>query len=91
MQQYPRMLYRPGQGEGEMVWNHRIDTFTVKSAEEERAALRRGWHADPQAAIKRVTWYNKLRAVRAFYLQNWQWLWGTAIAIGLAVAFGNKS
>lgn len=28
------------------------------------------------------------RTLRQFYLKNWQWLWGAAIAIVLAAFFG---
>lgn len=30
------------------------------------------------------------RAVWQFYLKHWQWLWGTAVAIVLAVFLGAK-
>lgn len=29
-------------------------------------------------------------AIASFYLRHWQWLWGTAIIIVLAVFFGAK-
>ena len=88
MDHYPRMLYKPGKGDGEMVWGHRLDTTTVQSAEEQKSALRKGWHDDPHSAIKRLAWHHRGWALRDFYLRNWQWLWGTLVVIVLAIKFG---
>jgi len=89
MEQYPRMLYKPGKGDGEMIWGHRLDTSTVQNAAEYKAALRKGWHDEPNAAIKRLKWHQRVWVVRDFYLRNWQWLWGTLVAVVLAIKFGN--
>jgi hypothetical protein len=84
---YPRMLYRPGEGKGEMVWGQRIDTLTVESSAEERAAHREGWLNDPQTAVKGATRRQRAVSVWAFYKKHWQWLWGTLVAIVLAACF----
>ena len=84
---YPRMLYRPGKGQGEMVWGHRVDTRTVESSAEERVAQCEGWLNDPQEAVKGAMRRQRAVSVWAFYVKHWQWFWGTLIAIILAACF----
>jgi len=70
-----------------MVWGHRVDTLTVQSPFEERQAIRNGWTTDPKHAIKGAVWRLRWTSVWRFYLRNWQWLWGTVVAVALAVMF----
>jgi hypothetical protein len=69
---YPRMLYRPGKGQGEMVWGHRIDTRTVESSAEERVAQREGWLNDHQKAVKGAMRRQRAVSIWAFYVKHWQ-------------------
>ncbi len=84
---YPRMLYRPGKGPGNIVWGYRVDTRTVQSSDEEHEAIRSGWFADPQRAIKGAVWRKRGASIWRFYRKNWQWLWGTLVAVSLAALF----
>lgn len=84
---YPRMLYRAGKGQGNMAWGHRMDTLTVQSPSEEDVAIRKGWTTDPNRAIKGAVWRQRWASAFRFYLRNWQWLWGTAVAAALAILF----
>lgn len=52
---YPRMLYKVGTGEGEMLWGHRIDTLTVQDAEQEHAAFALGWSDQPTRVLRSAT------------------------------------
>lgn len=46
MQQYPRMLYRPGSQM--VVWDtHHVDTLIVLDEAEEATALKSGWSIAP--------------------------------------------
>nr|WP_294841166.1 hypothetical protein [uncultured Methylotenera sp.] len=91
-QEYPKMLYRPGSEKSQDIWGYRLDTLTVTSYAKEHAAVRDGWHVDVNKAINLYIRKQKLlgicRSISGFYLRNWQWLWGSLLAIILAVLFG---
>jgi hypothetical protein len=87
--QYPRMLYRLGGPKSQDVWGHQMDTLVVQSFDEERSAVKKGWQVDPNRVVKQSLRRKKLLPYWQFYLRNWQWLWGTLVAIILAVMFGS--
>jgi len=86
MQTHPRMLYRPGRGEGEMVWGHRIDTLVVSTEAEEKAARRKGWLADPNVAVSMAQRRARLRSIGLFLQTHWQWFIGMTLTAVLAIA-----
>ena len=65
-----------------------MDTLIVQSAIEERTAIKKGWRIDPNTVVKQSLRRKSFLQYWQFYLRNWQWLWGTLIAIVLAVLFG---
>jgi hypothetical protein len=87
-QEYPKMLYRPGNEKSQDIWGYRLDTLTVNSFKQEHKAVKDGWQIDINKAIKLYIRKQKLLIIWQFYLRNWQWLWGSVLAIVLAVFFG---
>jgi hypothetical protein len=51
-QSYPKMLYRPALGEGNMVWGARVDTKTVHDKNEDLKARTKFWLAQPMIAVR---------------------------------------
>lgn len=86
-QEYPKMLYRPGNEKSQEIWGHRLNALIVNSLSEEQEAFKQGW-SNIDEAIKFYKIKQKLLSIWYFYLKHWQWLWGTVIAILLAVFFG---
>lgn len=80
--EYPRMLYRPAKGEGEMVWNERVDTLIVKSVEEYQSAIKTKWLRDPSKACELSAKMKKRSLFYAWLLSHWKF-WVTCI-IGIA-------
>ena len=81
-QEYPKMLYRPAKGEGEIVWNQRVDTTIVHSYKKEFEAVKNGWLLDPSKACAKSAKMKKRSLLFAWFLSHWQiWL---ASAIGIA-------
>lgn len=84
MNDYPRMLYRPGSGP-EVLWGELVDNRTVQSAHEETQAIREGWLRDPSRAClkaksKRI-WLGRLRRAGA----HWQFWITSSIAVVAAI------
>jgi hypothetical protein len=85
MDEYPRMLYRPAKGAGNMVWNERVDTLVVNSIEEERLATKENWVRDPSAACKISAKWRKRSAMFAWFRSHWQFWITTSIAIAALI------
>lgn len=87
MNEYPRMLYRPGNGPSE-VWGELVDTKTVGSAAEEREALREGWLREPQVACDRSRRRRLFKAMVQWIAKHWQfWITTTLATAGVVAAF----
>jgi hypothetical protein len=84
MDQYPRMLYRPGNGPSE-IWNELVDTSTVCSADEERTAVLAGWLPDPGVACAKANKRRLRKAKWQAFAKNWQFLVTTALALAAVV------
>lgn len=84
-QEYPKMLYRPGnmlvtQGYG-------LDHCTVESAEQEKAAQKQGWGSH-SSAIQQAKRQQRLRSIGSFVLTHWQfWLSFVVAVLGTIAAF----
>lgn len=76
------MLYRPAKGEGEMVWNERVDTTIVNSYKKEFEAIKDGWLLDPVKACAISAKMKKRSLFIAWLLSHWKF-WVTCI-IGIA-------
>lgn len=81
-QEYPKMLYRPAKGKGEMVWSERVDTIIVHSYKKEIEALKNGWLSDPVKACAISAKMKKRELFYAWMLSHWQF-WVMCI-IGIA-------
>jgi hypothetical protein len=87
MNEYPRMLYRPGNGPSE-IWGELVDTRIVGSAEEEREALRDGWLREPKKACDGSKRRRLIRARVQWIGKHWQFWISTTLAIaGVVAAF----
>jgi hypothetical protein len=84
MDQYPRMLYRPGNGPSE-IWGELVDTRTVASADEERSAVSEGWLVEPQVACARAKRKRELKGRWQAFAKHWQFWISTAIAVSAVV------
>ncbi|ONG42033.1 hypothetical protein BKE30_01855 [Alkanindiges hydrocarboniclasticus] len=80
MNNYPRMLYRPGKGPSE-VWGELVDTRIVQSEAEEVKAIREGWLQDPNKACQKAHRKRLLHDKWQKFAKHWQF-WITC-AIGI--------
>ena len=71
-QEYPKMLYRPAKGEGEMVWNERVDKTIVHSYKKEFEALKDGWLLDPSKACAISAKMKKRSLLFAWFASHWK-------------------
>lgn len=85
-QEYPKMLYRPAKGKGEMVWNERVDTLVVHSNKKEFFALKDGWMLDPVKACAISAKMKKRSNISAWFISHWKFWITTIIAVISAVA-----
>jgi hypothetical protein len=63
VEEYPKMLYRPARGDGEIVWGERVDTLVVHSYRKEFFAIKDRWLLDP---VKACTISAKMKNVHFF-------------------------
>lgn len=80
MNDYPRMLYRPGNGPSE-VWGEAVDTKVVASQEEEAAELRAGWMRDPTVACAKAKRVRELKSGLRWFASHWQFWITTSLAV----------
>lgn len=85
-QEYPKMLYRPAKGEGEIVWGERVDTTIVYSYKKEFEALKDGWLLDPSKACAISAKMKKRSLLFAWFVSHWKFWVGTAVGIASVVA-----
>jgi hypothetical protein len=85
-EEYPKMLYRPAKGEGEMVWNERVDTLIVRSYRKEFSAIKDGWLLDPVKACALSAKMKKRSMFFAWLASHWKFWITTTIAIIAAIA-----
>ena len=52
LKEYPKMLYRPALGKGNMVWGARVDTRIVAKRSEQIKAFFTFWIASPMLAVR---------------------------------------
>ena len=87
MNEYPRMLYRPGSGPSEL-WGEFVDTRIVGSSSEEKEALRKGWLLEPKIARDRSKRRRLFKAKLAWFRKHWQfWITTVLAAAGVVAAF----
>lgn len=86
MEEYPKMLYRPARGDGEIVWGERVDTLVVHSYRKEFFAIKDGWLLDPVKACAISAKMKKRSLFFAWFLSHWKFWVTTAIAIISAIA-----
>lgn len=80
MNDYPRMLYRPGTGDSE-VWGEAVDTKTISSPEDEAKELRNGWMRDPNLACAKAKQKRIWRARFDWAASHWKFWISTAIGV----------
>ncbi len=85
LDEYPRMLFRPAKGEGEMLWGERVDNLTVYSFQEESSAIKEKWIRDPSQACALSAKMKKHSILFAWFVSHWQFWVTTIIAIIVAV------
>lgn len=87
MNDYPRMLYRPGSGPSE-VWGELVDTKIVHSPVEEAQDLKNGWIRQPDLACKRAKRRRNIKDKLHWLGQHWQfWITSAIATAGVIVAF----
>ena len=86
MDEYPRMLYRPGRGPSE-VWGEFVDTLTVNSPLDEEQALKCGWMYDPQRAVAHARRKRQVRDILRRIFKDWHQKPLGLIFIGVIVAY----
>jgi len=87
MDNYPRMLYRPGDGPSEIL-GEPVDTKIVNSSSEEQRALRDGWLNDAELACEKSKSRRALKARLSWFKSHWQFWISAAIATaGVVVAY----
>ncbi|WP_156373261.1 hypothetical protein [Pseudorhodoferax sp. Leaf267] len=84
MDDYPRMLYRPGTGPSEL-WGALVDKAIVNNAQEEAEHRRRGWLREPVVAVARAKRQQATSTRWRWFLGHWQFWITTAIALCTAV------
>ena len=84
--EYPKMLYRPAKGEGEMVWNERVDTSIVNSYKKEFEAIKDGWLLDPAKACAISAKMKRRLIIFKWLLSHWKVWLTSAIAIAAIAA-----